>query len=163
MTDLAERLWQLLAPHLDAEGVELDDLELSGRGAGRLVRVTVDAPHLDVDRIADLSRGLRRLLEEDSVLGDHTLEVSSPGLERKLRRPGHFHKSVGREVDLSTDTEVEGATHHRGTLTAADDSAITVLVDGETRRIPITAVAKARTVFIWEPAAQPGKRKKVKR
>ena len=53
-----ERLWDLLGPYLEAEGVELDDLVVLGGGAGRMLRVTVDAPGgLSVDRIADLCQG----------------------------------------------------------------------------------------------------------
>jgi ribosome maturation factor RimP len=100
MGDVERRLWDLLEPWLEAEGVELDDLELAGPGAGRLVRVTVDAAGgIDLDRIANLSRGLSRLLEESDLVGAaYTLEVSSPGLERPLRRPSQFRKAVGREV-----------------------------------------------------------------
>lgn len=158
MGDVGERLWETLEPYLEAEGVELDDLDVRGRGNGRLVRVTVDAPGgIGVDRIAELSRGVSRLLdEEDPVPGSYTLEVTSPGLERPLRRPSHFHKSVGREVDVRTAEEIEGAQRHRGVLERIDDRTLRVVVDGATRSIPIDSVTQAKTVFRWEKAPKPG-------
>ena len=158
MGDVAERLWDTLEPYLEAEGVELDDLDVRGRGNGRFVRVTVDAPGgIGVDRIAQLSRGVSRLLdEEDPVPGSYTLEVSSPGLERPLRRPGHFAKAVGREVDVRTSGPIEGSTRHKGVLDGVEDDELMVTVDGVSRRIPMTAVVKATTVFRWEKSPKPG-------
>lgn len=158
MGDVGERLWETLEPYLEAEGVELDDLDVRGRGSGRLVRVTVDAPGgLGVDRIAELARGVSRLLdEEDPVSGSYTLEVSSPGLERSLRRPGHFLKAVGREIDLKTTAPVEGAQRHRGVLERVDEGAVCVIVDGTERSIPMDAIAQVKTVFRWEKSPKPG-------
>jgi ribosome maturation factor RimP len=156
-----ERLWGLLAPYLEAEGIELDDLAVLGRGAGRMLRVTIDAPGgLDVDRIAEAARGLSRLLDEDEGIdGPYTLEVSSPGLERTLSRPNHYAKAVGREVLVKTRVAVDGAQSHRGTLTEFSDGQVAVAVDGHDRRIPLTDVAQARTVFRWEKPAKPGKKR----
>lgn len=156
--DIGDRLWETLEPYLEAEGVELDDLDVRGRGNGRLVRVTVDAPGgIGVDRIAEISRGVSRLLDEgDPVPGSYTLEVSSPGLERPLRRPRHFAKSVGREVDVKTAEEIEGAQRHRGVLERVDARTMQVLVDGAERTIPMESVTQAKTVFRWEKAPKPG-------
>jgi ribosome maturation factor RimP len=158
MGDVGERLWETLEPYLEAEGVELDDLDVRGRGNGRLVRVTVDAPGgLGVDRIAQLSRGVARLLDEqDPVSGSYTLEVSSPGLERPLRRASHFEKSVGREVDVKTVEPIDGAQRHRGVLERIDDAVLSVVVDGAERAIPMDSVAQAKTVFRWEKSPKPG-------
>ena len=160
MGDGDHRLWELLEPWLAAEGVELDDLEVLGIGAGRLVRVTVDAPGgVDVGRIADLSRGVSRILDEaDFTGGSYTLEVSSPGLERPLRRPSQFRKALGREVVVKTTEAVSGSRSHRGILTSVGDTEVLVAVDGVDRPIPFDHVSQARTVFRWEKAPKPGKR-----
>jgi ribosome maturation factor RimP len=156
----ADRLWGILEPWLDAEGVELDDLDVLGRGAGRVVRVTVDSDGgLDLDRISDISRGLSRILDDDELIaGSFTLEVTSPGLERSLRRPAHYRKAVGREVVVKTSEPIEGAKSHRGILEGVEDDRVLVSVDGSSRFIPFNAVAQARTVFRWEKAPKPGKR-----
>ena len=159
--DVAERLWQLFDDFLAAEGVELDDLEMSGQGKGRLLRVVVDAPGgIGVDRIAELSRALARILDdEDPLEGSYRLEVTSPGLERKLRRPGQYRKSVGREVKVKTAVPVSGATVHEGLLDGVDEDGIVVQLNGGPRRISFDDVASARTVFTWEKPPKPGKRR----
>jgi ribosome maturation factor RimP len=153
-----ERLRPQIEAYLDAEGIELDDLALRGRGRGRILRVTVDADGgVDVDRVADLSRGLSRLVD-DEVDGPFTLEVTSPGLERELRRPSHYRKSVGREVVITTREPVEGSTSHRGVLNAVGDEEVTVQVGEAVRSISFDSVAGARTVFRWERAPKPGRK-----
>jgi ribosome maturation factor RimP len=154
-------LWRVVERYLAAERVDLDDLDARGTGHGRVVRVTVDSPDgIHLDRIAELSRGLSRLLdEEDAVDGPYTLEVSSPGLERRLRRPEHFRKAVGREVIVKTASPVDGARSHRGMLESADEDGIVVGVSGGARRISLGDVTQARTVFRWERTPKPGRRR----
>ena len=158
MADVAEQIWGLVGPYVAAEGIELDDVEVLG--GGRLLRVVVegDGP-IELDRIADLSRGIARLIEEDDPFpGAYTLEVSSPGLERKLRRPAQFDKAIGSDVHIKTFKKIADEKHHRGQLTAADDDAIVVSIDGDERRIEMADIASARTVFVWEKGAKPGKK-----
>ncbi|HUG31808.1 MAG TPA: ribosome maturation factor RimP [Acidimicrobiia bacterium] len=152
-------IWNVVEPYLAAEHLELDDLELSGRGRGRVLRVTVDGDDIGVDRLAELSRGLSRLLEEEPALQDsYNLEVSSPGLERKLRRPLHYRKSVGREVVVKTARSDQKATY-RGRLTDADESRFTVEADQGPVTVPYEDVISAKTVFRWEKAPKPGQAK----
>jgi ribosome maturation factor RimP len=149
-------IWSVIEPYLAAERLELDDLELSGRGRGRVLRVVVDGDDVDVDRLAELSRGLSRLLDDEPALQDaYQLEVSSPGLERKLRRPTHYSKSLGREIVVKSTTSEHAATH-RGVLLAADDSVFTIESEQGPTTIPYDDVISAKTVFRWEKAPKPG-------
>ncbi len=151
-------LWEITHEYLAAERLELDDLELVGRGRGRTLKVTIEGEGLDLDRIAEVSRGLSRLYDAESDLeGPYQLEVTSPGLERALKRPRHFEKSVGREVVIKARDEDGMVRTHRGTLVAADADAATVEVDGTGFRYPYEAVISARTVFRWEASPKPGK------
>jgi ribosome maturation factor RimP len=156
VSDLEERIWALVEPYLAVERVELDDVEIRG---GRLLRVVVDADRpLELDHIAALSRGIGRLIdEEDPFPGSYTLEVTSPGLERNLRRPSQFAKSVGRQVVVKTDASIEDARQHKGALTDANGDGIVVEVDGRPRSIAYGDIASARTVFVWEKGEKPGK------
>jgi hypothetical protein len=96
----------------------------------------------------------------DPIAGQYTLEVSSPGLERALRRPQHFAGAVGSLVAIKTHPGVEGDRRVRGTLVASDDRSVTVaLADGEpgaTRVLALDQIERARTVFEWGPAPKPG-------
>ena len=158
MADVAEQIWGLVGPYVAAEGIELDDVEVLG--GGKLLRVVVDADGpIGLDRIEDLSRGISRLIETDDPFpGSYTLEVTSPGLERKLRRPEHFQKALRSNVHIKTFTKIEDEKHHRGALVAADGDAIVVDVDGVERTIEMSDISSARTVFVWEKGAKPGKK-----
>ena len=157
MSDVTEQIWGLVEPYLAAEGVELDDVEL--HGGGKLLRLVVEADEpLELDRIASLSRRIGRLIEEeDPFPNSYTLEVTSPGLERKLRRPAQFEKAIGREVAVKTYAPIDGEKHQKGTLLEADEEGIVVEVDGAKRSMMYGDVATARTVFVWEKGEKPGK------
>ena len=158
MADVAEQIWGLVGPYVAAEGIELDDVEVLG--GGKLLRVVVDGDEpIGLDRIADLSRGISRLIEADDPFpGPYTLEVTSPGLERKLRRPEHFRKAIDSDVHIKTFTKIEDEKHHRGALVAADHDAVVVAVEGVDRRIEMSDISSARTVFVWEKGEKPGKK-----
>ena len=149
-----QRIWEVVEPYLAAEKLELDDLELVGRGRALTLRVVVDGEGgLDLDLIAQVSRGLSRLLDSISDLeGPYQLEVSSPGLERRLSRPSHYLKSLGREIVAKTN-----AGTLRGILTEVGDAGFTI--KGEADQIDSISydqVMSARTVFRWERAPKPG-------
>ena len=157
---MVDRLWAVIEPYVAAEGIELDDLEVVGKAPGVVVRVTLDADQpVGVDRLAEVSRRLSRLLDEnDPIANSYTLEVSSPGLERKLRRPSHYQKSIGRDVKVKSRVPVSGDHSHRGVLARTDGDGFFVEVDGDERHIEFDDVVSARTVFTWEKASKPRKR-----
>lgn len=150
MEDAAQRLWGVVEPYVAAEGIELDDIEILG--SGRVLRVVLDSDSgIGVDRIADLSRGISRLIDdEDPMEAAYTLEVTSPGLERKLRRPSHYRKSLGRELKVKTHARVNGEHNHRGVLIAADDDGFTLDEAGTTSTFAYGDVTSAKTVFVWD-------------
>lgn len=153
-----DRLWKAVEPYVTAEGIELDDLEVLGQGPRKIVRVTVDGDEpVAIDHIARLSRGIGRLLDESDPFPDaYTLEVGSPGLERSLRKPRHYEKSLERTVKVKTYAPIDGAKNHTGVLTGVDEGGITVDVDGTERVLGFDDIASARTVFSWEPEPKPG-------
>lgn len=146
----------MVEPYLAAEKLELDDVELLGRGPGQLLRVVVDGEGVNVDRLAGVSRGLSRLLDNETELTEsYRLEVTSPGLERSLRLPSHFAKSIGREVLVKVESGGQKSTV-RGILASAGES--TFEVDDEAGRTEVAYedVTTAKTVFRWEKAPKPG-------
>ncbi|GIU92437.1 MAG: ribosome maturation factor RimP [Acidimicrobiia bacterium] len=156
-----ETLWALLEPWLEAERLELDDVEMSGSGRARTIRVVVDRPGggVDVDTLAQVSEAISRLLDaETDLAGPYRLEVTSPGLERPLKRPRHWQKSVGREVTVKVQTPA-GTQTLRGVLEAADEEVFSVRSDRGPVTHPYRAVVSARTVFRWEKSPRPGKKK----
>lgn len=149
----------LVEPILADLGLELYDLEFSG---GTL-KVTIDTPAggpagVDIDQIALVNRTLGRALDHDDVVpGRYVLEVTSPGLERTLRTPAHFRRETGKAVNIRLVAPVEGRRRVNGELVEATESEITVrLTDsGETVRVPISAIERAKTVFVWAKEPKP--------
>jgi ribosome maturation factor RimP len=156
LTTTVSDIWTVVEPYLAAERLELDDVELVGRGRGTLLRVVVDGEGVDIDRLADVSRGLSRLLDNETDMeASYRLEVTSPGLERDLRRPSHYAKSIGREVVVKV-ADGDQKTTTRGVIAEAGDDAFTVEAEDDRKVVDYEDVLTARTVFRWEKAPKPG-------
>jgi ribosome maturation factor RimP len=143
---------ELVRPVVEASGLELWEVSF-GKERGRMVlRVTVDRDGgVDLDTISATSERLSRRLDLEGFSDDrpYALEVSSPGLERALREPRHFRRSVGQRVRVKTAGPVDGRRVHEGALVSADAEAIAIAADGGELRVPYTDIASARTVFEW--------------
>ncbi len=152
---VAEQVRSLVEPLVTELGLELYDVEQ----AGAVLRVTVDHPGgVDLTQVAEVTRALSRALDEhDPVPGRYTLEVTSPGLERKLRTPAHFRGAVGSDVTIKLVAGVAETRRIAGVLADADDESVVVVADGDEHRIPYAHIDKARTVFEWGPAPKPGR------
>ena len=125
-----EQIAEALLPAVRAAGLEIWDVERSGAS----VRVLVERPGgVDLDSISQLSAAVSAILDQrDDIVpgGRYMLEVSSPGLERRLRQPSHFARYVGEEVAVRTVEAFNGTRRLRGTLTGATDEGITIRADG---------------------------------
>jgi ribosome maturation factor RimP len=146
----------VIEPVLAARGLELVEVEVRGGGRARTLRVVVDREGgVDLDGLTAASEVISPLLDSvaDAPSGSYTLEVTSPGLERPLRRPDHFRRAVGETIVVKT-AEPEPR-RHRGTLTTADDNGIDVAVDGEGVHLSYDEIREARTVFEWGPQPKP--------
>jgi ribosome maturation factor RimP len=149
---VVEQVRDLVTPVLAGEGLELFDLEFSG---GRLV-VLADRPGgVDLDALTEVTRRISAALDRADPIpgGRYVLEVSSPGLERRLRTPAHFHGALGSVISVKTTPEAVGPRRVRGVLDAADDAGITV--DGQ--HIDYSDIQRAQTVFEWGAGPSPGK------
>jgi ribosome maturation factor RimP len=127
---------------------ELADLEVRLGGKGGLVRVFIDKPEgIDLDDCETVSRAVSALLDvEDPVPGNYNLEVSSPGLDRKLTKVEHFQRFEGEIVKVQMRFPIEGRRRFRGTLVSSDDENIVVDVDGESHSLPLKTIDTARLV-----------------
>jgi ribosome maturation factor RimP len=100
-------------------GVEVFEIELRGGGKSRMLRIFIDKPSgVTHEDCANLSREVSTILDvEDAVPGgSYVLEVSSPGLDRKLVRPGDFERFQGSRIKLTTKEPVNGNRHFEGRL-----------------------------------------------
>ena len=158
MTTTVDRVRELVEPLVADAELDLYDLDL----AGGVLSVLVDAPGgADIDAISRLARSISRALDEhDPIEGSYALEVGSPGLERPLRTPRHYVGAIGSTVKVKTRPGVEGERRVEGTVTAADEHAVTVRdADGHERTVPYDDIERARTTFEWGSAAKPQRKK----
>jgi len=153
-------LERAVAPVVEAAGLELVDVSFRREAGRRVLRVTVDREGgVDLDAIAGVSERISRRLDvEGFEPGPYALEVSSPGVERPLRRPGDFARRVGEKARVKTHAPIDGARTHTGTILGATEHEVTLATESGERRVPFDAIASARTVFEWGPATAPRKR-----
>jgi ribosome maturation factor RimP len=179
MSDQSAKLQQIadaVAPVIAELGLSLYDVELSGSGRARNLRVMIDRPTgIDLEAIAAATEAVSPVLDQtavDRVLsGPYSLEVSSPGLERPLRTPAHFARAVGETISVKAaasniDAPAEGdearvaRSRVRGVVQSAGDDSFTLLADdGTEHTISYAEVVQARTVFEWGPEPKGGKAK----
>ena len=137
----------LVRPVIEGEGLELVDVTFGRESGRRILRVTVDRDGgVDLETISQLSGKVSRRLDlEGFEPGPYALEVTTPGIERPLRRPQDFRRAVGQRVLVKTD---EGVL--QGELRAAEDDEIRIAADEGERRLTLDEVAAAKTVVDWD-------------
>jgi ribosome maturation factor RimP len=143
-----DELKVLLEPTIERLGYELIDLEVRLGGKSGIVRIFIDSPDgIGLDDCEKVSLAVSALLDvEDPLPGQYNLEVSSPGLDRKLTKVEHFQRFTGETVKVSMRFPIAGRKRFRGTLVSSDDENIVVEVDGEPHSLPMATIDTARLV-----------------
>jgi ribosome maturation factor RimP len=137
-------------------GIDIVEVELKGSGRNQLLRIYIDKPegvtHADCELV---SRGVSETLDaEDPIAGSYELEVSSPGLERKLGRWRDWERYSGRNVKVTLKDPLEGdaagARHFEGTIARAEDQQVTLQLAGDRQvSFPFEQVDRANLKFDW--------------
>lgn len=157
-----ERITTFITPLLDDLDVDLIDVEYAG---GRVL-ITIDtADGLDTETLTLATKVLSREFDEaDPINGKYTLEVSSPGLERRLRKPVHYESVVGTDVTVKFRGDDGVSKRIQGKLLRADATSFVVLDESAAEVIVhYDTVSKARTVFEWGGQPKPGGPKNTKK
>ena len=136
-SDILFNVRELLEPILAAKNLELFDVEFKGQGRNGVLRVFIDKED-------GVSRELGTLLDiQDMIPGSYTLEVSSPGLTRPLRKPEDFSRFKGKKVKIKTSKDIEKRKSFIGTLLDFKDGLVTVETEGGSFSIPYADIEKA--------------------
>jgi ribosome maturation factor RimP len=149
-------------PAVVALGLDVYDVELLGGPGARTMRVTVTRDGgVDLETITAVTHAVSPIVDDAATIGGaFLLEVSSPGVERTLRRPEHYTSAIGEVVSIKFHTGA-GPKRVRGVLRRFDGTHCVVESDeGDDEKIAVADVTQARTVFEWGP--QPQKRSKGK-
>jgi len=147
------RIWEIVGPIAAGEGMEVVDIELrreGGRGS-RVLRVFIDkAGGPTVDDLTRVSRGLGEVLDEGAEFdGPYTLEVSSPGINRVLKKVEHFARFVEKRIRVRTREPINGRKSFLGPLKEVVADGIAMLQDGVEVRIGFATIEKANYEHDW--------------
>jgi ribosome maturation factor RimP len=143
---MRDALLRLLEPPIEALEFELVDIEFAREGRGGVLRVFIDRTKgITVDDCASVSHAVSQVLEsEDPIKGHYTLEVSSPGFDRILRKREHFERFVGERIAAELKLPLNGRRRFVGALKSVMDDSIVVEVDGQAYTLPFERIQKAR-------------------
>lgn len=138
---------QLLESTLTGLGYELVDIEISQHNRKRLIRLFIDKTGgVNIDDCAYVSNHISRLLAVEMDYDYDRLEVSSPGLDRPLRKAADFTRFAGETVQLKTRVPIEGRRKFVGRLVGLVDGSIQMDVDGKEVAVDVDNLDKARLV-----------------
>jgi ribosome maturation factor RimP len=143
-----DELKNLLEPVVEGLGYELTDLEVKVGGRDGVLRLFIDKPNgVGLEDCEAVSRQVSATLDvEDPLPGHYVLEVSSPGLDRKLTKFEHFQRFTGEVIKVKLRFPIDGRRNYRGPLKSATEENIEVEVDGESFRLPLATIESARLV-----------------
>ena len=153
---MREALLRMLEPSVEALGYELVDVEFAQSGRSGILRLYIDIStgdlntgnsthRITVDDCARVSHAVSELLEtEDPIPGHYSLEVSSPGFDRVLRKRAHFERYVGERVFVELKLPLNGRRRFAGQLRALTEDSVVVEVDGQDFILPLDRIQKAK-------------------
>lgn len=152
--ELASRVTEICEQAAAGTGLEIVEVDVLGGGKARLVRIYIDKPggisHADCELISDRAGGF---LDEEGVMPEeesYTLEVSSPGVERKLTKARDFERFQGQKIKLSLREPIGNQKRWEGKLARfAQDTIELETAPGQVLKIPLTQVQKANLKHEW--------------
>ncbi len=144
--DLVKHLWTIIEPVLEPDGFELVEVEFNPQAKKSILRIYIDHPKgVTIDDCELMGRQVGALLDlEDPFPGAYDLEVSSPGINRVLRKSKHFADYTGSPARIKTVEKIKGRSNFKGILEGASESSVQLNVDGATFQIELDNIKKAR-------------------
>ena len=148
-------LWELFEPVVNGMGFDLVEIEHFPNPKHGVLRLYIDRPEgsegeskgVVIEDCSAVSRQISALIDvEDPINGQFNLEVSSPGLDRPLRRLQDFKRFTGSLVKLKTVMPMDGQRTFKGRLLEASEESVVIETDNEEISLPMSAIEKARVV-----------------
>lgn len=135
-----------LEPRAQECGVEIVTVEVVGAKKAPTIRVYIDtADGVSFDELSAAQAWINEIMDDiDPFPGAYTLEVSSPGIDRPLRTLDHFRRFAGEQASVQTSRPIEGRSRWTGALSGVEDDLVLIEVDGETFKVPIDSMKRAR-------------------
>ncbi len=128
-------VWEIAEPIAHSLGLEIWDVRFEKEGADWFLRIFIDKEGgVSIDDCVDMSHAIDKPLDEaDPIEQSYCLEVSSPGLERDLKRDAHFEKSLGEKIMVKLIRPVDGQREFKGTLESYDNGNFELLLEDGTK------------------------------
>jgi ribosome maturation factor RimP len=156
MDSLVERVWQIAEPLVTENEMEIVDIDYRREGRGSVLRFYLDRAEggVTIDELTAMSRRIGHVIEaHDVVPGRYLLEVSSPGINRRLRQPDHFRRYVGKRVRVRILERSDGKREFVGSLNAVEEGGIVIGAAAGDLFIPFDNIAQAN--YEHDFAAEP--------
>jgi ribosome maturation factor RimP len=146
---LIAEIWGLLEPVIAGEAMELIEADYRRESPGWVLRLFIDKDGgITVDDCARMSRIISDILDvADLIPNSYTLEVSSPGLNRPLRKWEHFRDQIGKVVDIRTVVPLGSRRNFKGILKEAAPERAVIDCSGQVFEIPLPLVERARLLY----------------
>lgn len=159
-TDIVHRAEELLEDRLADMGYEFVACDWRVADGRTTLQVFIDREGgVGIRDCVEVNKRIGDLLDvEDFISLAYNLQVSSPGLERPLRREEHFRQFIGKEARIRTYEPIDGRKNYRGFIVGAKDGIVEIKVDGVDYSVPVAAMERANLVFVYEKPAKPGKK-----
>jgi ribosome maturation factor RimP len=147
--ELVGEIWNLLGPVIAAQGMEILEIEYRREPVGWVLRIFLDKePGISVEDCAEMSRITGDLLDmADLIRTPYHLEVSSPGVDRPLRKIEHFQKQVGKIIEVRTISPVQDRRNFKGELKQASFDGIIIECEARSFAIPLSLIEWARLLY----------------
>ena len=151
MAKIEERVEELIKDKIENIGYILYDVEYAKEGPNYYLRIFIDSEKgIDLDDCEKVSNEINEKLDEaDYIKEQYFLEVSSPGLERILRKEKHYKSQIGKEVSIKLFKPINKQKELIGILEEYNNTELTIKVDDETIKINLKDIALVKTIFNW--------------
>ncbi|MFB3884308.1 MAG: ribosome maturation factor RimP [Thermodesulfobacteriota bacterium] len=156
--EILGRVREIADPILSDEGMELVEMEYRRESKGWVLRLYIDKPEgISLDDCSRISQEVGRNLDvEDFISVPYTLEVSSPGLARPLKKEKDFLRYRDRIIKVKTVEPIENRRQFKGKLLGVSENRIEIEIEGKVFHIPLSKVAKANLEVDWNMARNAG-------
>lgn len=146
--DLIRQIEQLVEPILAEQKLELFDIEFRQEPAGSFLRVFIDSEQgVDIEACVRLNEVLGKKLDQSKIISGHyTLEVSSPGIERPLKKEKDYQKALGSKIYIKTFAPIGNQKEFTGVLESVERNSVTIRTQKDSIRVPLNLITKAHLV-----------------
>ena len=151
MAKIEERVENLIGPRIESLGYRLYDVEFVKEGKDFYLRVYIDKDSgISLEDCEAVSNGINEVLDEaDYIKEQYFLEVSSPGVERVLKKDRHLKENIGNKVQVKLFKPLAGKKVFEGLLESFSDENICIKVESQILEIERSNIGQIKTVFDW--------------